>query len=220
MPSSSPVGDADGPPLDLSLSASNWSEDSASHPTQTPSHPVLPLEDPPARAPVQIPQEMSSDDLMAVWGRVGVQICEVGTTLFEKSRRTLIGDGSYLGFLRAVFSQVPNAMLPSESSEYGYLIYAQTGTAVQRRASDIMPGDVIALYDVKLKGHKGLQSYHQSVGAVEPLLGIVSDYEVKKAKVKVFHANQHVGQQTVESVSYRLEDLKSGAVKIFRVLEA
>jgi len=163
---------------------------------------------------------MSADDLIAVWGRVGVQICEVATTLFEKSKKSLIGDGSYYGFLRAVFAQVSNAMMPSGTSEFGYLVYAQTGSAVNRRASDIMPGDVVALYDAKLKGHKGLQSYNQHVGTNEPLVGIVSDFEIKKSKVKVFHANQHVGQQTVESVSYRLEDLKSGSVKVFRVLEA
>jgi len=156
---------------------------------------------------------------MGVWGRVGVQICETATTLFEKSKRSLVGDGSYYGFVNAVFTQVPNARPPS-SSGYGYLIYAQTGPTVSRRVSEIMPGDVVELYDAMLKGHKGLQSYHQNVGAGEPLVGIVNEFEPKKSKVKMFHANQHVGQQTVESVSYRLEDLKSGVVKIFRVLEA
>ncbi|KAF7980623.1 hypothetical protein HWV62_37414 [Athelia sp. TMB] len=234
MPSSSPMANLDGPPLDLSL-ASSMEEESTSSYIQAPARSIPPppaptapgLENTPLRPPALIPQDMSSDDLMAVWGRVGVQICEVATTLFEKSKKSLIGDGSYHGFLRAVFSQVPNAMMPTGNSEFGYLIYAQTGSAVQRRASDIMPGDVVALYDAKLKGHKGLQSYHQHVGAEEPLLGIVSDFEMKKSKVKVFHANQHVGQQTncnlfktVESVSYRLEDLKSGAVKTLETLES
>jgi hypothetical protein len=163
--------------------------------------------------------QLSSEELMGVWGRVGVQICETATTLFEKSKRSLVGDGSYYGFVNAVFTQVPNARPPS-SSGYGYLIYAQTGPTVSRRVSEIMPGDVVELYDAMLKGHKGLQSYHQNVGAGEPLVGIVNEFEPKKSKVKMFHANQHVGQQTVESVSYRLEDLKSGVVKIFRVLEA
>jgi len=53
-----------------------------------------------------------------------------------------------------------------------------------------------------------------------PLVGIVSEFDSKKSKVRVWQANQHVGQQTVENVSYRLEDLKSGQVKVYRVLEA
>lgn len=59
-----------------------------------------------------------------------------------------------------------------------------------------MPGDVVALYDAKLGGRKGLTSYHQEVGgAGEPLVGIVNEFEPKKSKIKVFQANQHVGQQ-------------------------
>jgi len=158
---------------------------------------------------------------MAHWGRVGVQIAEVATTLYEKSRKSLIGDGTHVGFVTMVLNEVPNASKPAPPFDsFGYLIYEQSGSAVHRRASDIMPGDVIVLHDAKLKGHKGLQIYHQNVGMGEPLVAIIGDYEVKKMKVKVFQANQHVGQDSVESVSYRLEDLKSGIVKIFRVLEA
>ncbi|EGO19377.1 hypothetical protein SERLADRAFT_402894 [Serpula lacrymans var. lacrymans S7.9] len=119
----------------------------------------------------------------------------------------------------AVLHGVPNAMQPS-GMDFGHIVYAQTSSAVQRRMSEILPGDIIALYDAKFKGHKGLQTYHQSVGVGEPLVGVINEFETKKSKVRVFQANQHVGQQTVESVSYRLEDMKSGHVKIFRVLES
>lgn len=61
-----------------------------------------------------------------------------------------------------------------------------------------MPGDVVALYDAKLGGRKGLTGYHQQAGSAgEPLVGIVSEFEPKKSKIKVFQANQHVGQQQV-----------------------
>ncbi|KAF9483580.1 hypothetical protein BDN70DRAFT_904154 [Pholiota conissans] len=159
---------------------------------------------------------------MALWGRVGVQVCEVATSMFEKSKKTLIGDGSYAGFVQAVFAAVPNAApVPTPAGEWGYLVYVQNGPSVQKRASEIMPGDIVEIHDAKLKGHKGLQTYHQNVGgAGEILVGVVGEFEAKKTKIRVFHANQHVGQQTVESVSYRLEDLKSGVVKVYRVLEA
>ncbi|KAL0062309.1 assembly of actin patch protein [Marasmius tenuissimus] len=90
----------------------------------------------------------------------------------------------------------------------------QTGSSVQKRASEILPGDIVWLKDAKLKGHKGLHTYTQHVGeGDEACVGVVSEFEAKKFKVRVFQANQHVGQQTVESVSYRMEDLKSGVVK-------
>ena len=147
----------------------------------------------PPKPPTEI--NLSPDELTAVWGRVGVQVFEAATALFDKSKRSLIGDGSHHGFVTAVFDEVPSALPPS-SSGYGYLIYAQNGSAVQRRVSDIMPGDVVALYDAKLGGRKALTSYHLEVGGSgEPLVGIVSEFETKKSKIKVFQANQHVGQQ-------------------------
>lgn len=196
----------------------SWTDDVAETATAIPA---------PAPAPPEIikpskSQEdavLTSEELMAIWGRIGVQVCEVATSLYDKSKKALIGDGSYHGFIEAVLHEVPGAAPPSPPS-YGYVMYMQTGSSVQKRAGDIMPGDVVWLSDAKLKGHKGIQTYSQHVGAKEPLVGIVSEFEVKKFKLRVFQANQHVGQQTVESVSYRLEDMKSGVVKVFRILEA
>lgn len=162
---------------------------------------------------------LTSEELIAIWGRIGVQVCEVATSLNDKSKKALIGDGTYHGFIEAVLNEVPGAASPSLPS-YGYVIYMQSGSSVQKRAGEIMPGDVVWLSDAKLKGHKGIQTYSQHVGTKEPLVGIISEFEAKKFKLRVFQANQHVGQQTVESVSYRLEDLKSGVVKVFRILEA
>jgi len=208
--------------LDLSSSGTgdlSWSEDSASYLDTTKSAPAKPTIAPGTPKPANF--NLSAEQLDLVWGRVGVQICEVAAELHEKSKKALIGDGTYIGFINAVLSRVPNASPIDDSTNLGYLIYAQSGASVQKRTAEIMPGDIIMLQDAKLKGHKGLQSYHQSVGeGGEPLFGIVGEFEGKKNKARVFQANQHVGQQTVESVSYRLEDLKAGNIKVFRVLES
>jgi len=167
-------------------------------------------------------QKLSSDELNAVWKRVGDQVCEAAMQLYEKSKKTVVGDGTYAGFVHAVLNEVPNAAKPPVEGhhgqeEWGYLVYAQMGSAVQKRLSEIMSGDVVVFIYARFKGHKSpLQTYSQHVGgAGEPVVGVVaSEVESKKTKVKVVQANQHVGQQTVESVSYRLEDLKSGTVKV------
>lgn len=183
------------------MSLSTWSDDFTSYPVQSPPPPPAKATRRSSQLPTQhetpkpAPErQMSADDLMAVWGRVGVQICEVATALFEKSKKSLVGDGTHAGFVDAVLAQVPNAALVLPPS-YGYVIYVQAGPSVQKRASDIMPGDVVALYDARLKGHKGIHTYHQTVGAPEPLVGIISEFEPKKSKIRVFQANQHVGQQ-------------------------
>ncbi|KAF5360638.1 hypothetical protein D9756_005132 [Leucocoprinus leucothites] len=212
------------------LSAS-WSEalvdDHGEAPSPTASQQAAPVPvPPPAAAPTTRSPEalhLNADDLMAVWGRVGVQICEVATTMHDHSKKNLVGDGTYRGFVDAVLREVPNAAKPqTKQIPYGYLVYLQSGGQVQKRASEIMPGDVVEIADARFKGHKGLGGYQQHVGGEGggPVVGVVCEFEPKKSKVRVFQANQHVGQQTVESASYRLDDLKSGLVKVYRVLEA
>ena len=185
---------------DLSLSG-QWSEDSTNYPPPPAPPPVSqaqtehPLPATPSRPP---PSEhnFTAEELQAQWGRVGVQVHEIAATLFDKSKKSLVGDGSYRGFVAAVIAQVPNAVQPTATLDsYGHLVYNQVGGAVQRRASDIMPGDVVVVSEAKFKGHKGLQSYSQTVGVGEPLVGVIGDFELKKSKVKVFQANQHVGHQ-------------------------
>ncbi|KAJ3890659.1 hypothetical protein GG344DRAFT_49027 [Lentinula edodes] len=202
---------------DLSLS---WTDDMALSTSSAQPSPDIPtIRSAQATTIAAADLVLNSDDLVAVWGRVGVQVCEVATTLFEKSKKVLIGDGTYQGFIDATLREVPNAA-PMTGQEYGYLVYMQSGASVQKRTSEILPGDIAWMHEAKFKGHKGLQTYSQSVGSEVPLVGVVGEFEAKKFKIRVFQANQHVGQQTVETVSYRLEDLKSGQVKIFRVLEA
>jgi len=140
--------------------------------------------------------QMTADQLTATWGRVGIQVCEVAVELFEKSKKSLIGDGTFVGFVNAVLDKVPNASpVEEDATSFGYLIYAQTGASVTKRAADIMPGDIIILQDAKLKGHKGIQTYHQKIGEGVPVVAVIGEYEPKKFKVKAYQASQHVGNQ-------------------------
>ena len=177
-------------------------------------------------------RELTTNELMTIWRKFGVHVVIATTRLFEKSKGTPVGDGSYAGFVRAVLAEVSETVL-HPGDEWGYVVYTQTGPTVHQRVSNILPGDVIAFEDARLKGQKGLFTYTQTLGDGEPLVGIVSEFDRKKCKVSVWQANQHVelqanppifqwlthgrnggATQTVENVSYRLEDLESGQVKV------
>lgn len=120
-----------------------------------------------------------------------------------------------------------SAGLPRPQQSWGQVVYEQEAGSVLKRYDEVScvteqvqgpanvkprPGDIAAFHDVKFKGKKGLQSYHQSVGSVEePLVGIVSEYESKgKHKLRVWQVER--GQP--EEVSYRCDDLKSGRVVV------
>ena len=173
------------------LSASSWSEGFDTEKTSQEK-----TAEPSPKERRQSAGQMTADQLMTVWGRVGIQVCEVAVQLFEKSKKKLIGDGTYIGFVNAVLDLVPNAsMVEEDASSFGYLIYVQTGSSVTKRASDIMPGDIVVLQDAKLKGHKGIQTYNQTVGEGTPVVAVVGEYEPKKSKLKAYQASQHVGHQ-------------------------
>ena len=140
-------------------------------------------------------QTLSADGLMALWGRVGTQVLEQASSLVEKSKKSVIGDGSAEGFVREVLAGVPHV---SESDSFGHLVFSQTASTVQKRSSDIMPGDVIALEDAKFKGYKGLSSYSIHVGTGgNPLTGIIHEFEPKKSKIRVFQATLAPNQYPV-----------------------
>ncbi|KAI9452450.1 hypothetical protein F5148DRAFT_1236118 [Russula earlei] len=185
------------------LSGSMWSEDSTAYPPAA--QPSAASSSPPptgappslmgqSRAHAGVPARMTADDLRAVWNRVGAHVAEAAAGLLERSKRTLVGNGSYEGFIAEALAQVPNASLPHSPGEYGILIYAQTGAQVHTRLTDIMAGDVVVLEGAKLKGHKGLQSYSMSAGEGTPCMGVVSEFDAKKLKLKALQANQRVGQ--------------------------
>lgn len=206
-------------------SASRWSEDSTAYPpaaaaaaaqlsaaSPPPGAPPRPAQgvgqgqprastSTAAAAAVGAPVRPTTEELRGVWYRVGVHVAEAALALLERSKRTLVGNGSYESFIAEAMAQVPNASPPSNPGEYGLLIYAQTGAQVHTRLTDIMPGDVVVLEGAKLKGHKGLSAYSVSVGGEgTPCMGVVSQFDARKLKLKALQANQKVGQAVSENL--------------------
>jgi hypothetical protein len=184
------------------LSASMWSEDSTAYPpaaSRSSAHPAPPPSTamPPRRSVEQprvlagVPARMTVDELRVVWGRVGVHVAEAAGALLERSKNKLVGNGSYEGFVAEALAEVPNALATHGPGEYGFLVYAQTAAQVHTRLADIMPGDVVVLEGAKFKGHKGLHTYSMSVGEC---MGVVSEFDPKKLKLRALQANQRVGQ--------------------------
>jgi hypothetical protein len=186
-----------------------WSKGSTAYPPAVPSRLSISTPPPPltgvarqqavgqrSRAPAAVPTQMTPDDLRVLWSRVGAHVGEAASRLLERSKRALVGNGSYEGFIAGALALVPNALPPQSPGEYDILIYAQTACQVHTRVADILPGDVVVLDAAKLKGHKGLSfgTYSISAGEAAPCMGVVSEFDVKKLKLKALQANQRVGQ--------------------------
>jgi len=132
-------------------------------------------------------------------GRVGVQICEVATSLFEDSKKALIGNGThtYAGFISAVSLEFLILLL-SQWSRVNMVVSFMLRMELQYR------NDLLRSCRGIFKGHKGLQMYHQNVGGSGKAL-----FEVKKSKIRVFHANQHARDCWVYQLSFGRSEEKS-----------
>jgi hypothetical protein len=135
-----------------------------------------------------------------IWDQVGAQVATAVVVLSEKSKKSLVGDGTYIGFVDAVLKEVQNARPFNANNLFDwlsqYLIYEQKESVVLKRAVNIMPGDVVVFQDATLKGFKGLQRYTQNVGLNgRPFFGVIGELEMKKSKLRVYQANNKVGQQ-------------------------
>ena len=74
------------------------------------------------------------------------------------------------------------------------------------------PGDFVACYGADLSGRKGIAPYHMQIGSPnDPTIAIAIEYEEKKRKIRCI-----VQRKTPEELSIRLDDLKSGIIKVGR----
>ena len=151
----------------------------------------------------QNPGKMTGEQLKATWLRVGIQVYEGVIELFEKSEKTVVGDGTYVGFVNAVLERVINAStVEPDASSFGYPIYVQKGPTVIWRVADIMPGDIIVLQDAKLKGFKGLKTYLQRIGEGTPVVGIIIEHKSRKCSVKVYQACKQAGNRVRHTINH------------------
>jgi hypothetical protein len=112
-------------------------------------------------------------------------------------------------------------LLPAIGPSFGPIILAQAATTpVDVGSDEIRPGDIVALHGVDLKGKKGLGSYHATFGsAQEPTFACVVESEAKKRRLRCILVSGVEGKRGrgAEEVSLRLDDAKSGLLRVFRL---
>lgn len=152
------------------------------------------------------------NDLQAASASHGSVLMRAAKGMFDQGKRGNYGDGSSPGFVRVAFE---HAGLPLPAGEWGIAVYEQEASSVLKKLDDPRPGDIVAIHDGKFKGKKGLSSYHQQVGSIQdPLIAIVHEFDPRnKHKLRCLQVERGVPSE----ISYRLDDLKSGRVFVYRV---
>ena len=159
------------------------------------------------------PPNLRQDQLETAHARFGARIAE-GAASKENS---VVGNGSPNAIVLDLLSSLPEALLPVGVRAYGALVYANLANASVRQFDEIRPGDIVTFRNAKFAGHRGAMhsKYTNEVGKPDHV-GVVIDWDGTKKKVRAWEQGRE--SKKVKAESFKLGDMRSGEVKVWRVM--
>jgi hypothetical protein len=162
------------------------------------------------------PSRLRQDQLEASYERFGRRIGEAVAT----KKDTVVGDGAPWTLVTELLKPFPDALLPVGTRAYGALVYGNLANASTTQNDEIRPGDIITFRNAKFQGKHGAMhaKYSMEVGGGGiGHVGIVAEWDGTKKKVRAWEQGREKKKVGLES--FKLDDLRSGEVKIWRVME-
>jgi myosin tail region-interacting protein MTI1 len=162
------------------------------------------------------PSRLRQDQLEASYERFGRQVAEA----VSSKKDTVVGDGTPQGLITELLKPFSEVLLPIGTRAYGALVYSNLANASTSQYDEIRPGDIITLRNAKLQGKHGPMhaKYSTEVGGNGiGHVGVVAEWDGTKKKVRAWEQGREKKKVGLES--YKLDDLRSGEVKIWRVMD-
>ncbi|TVY80586.1 SH3 domain-containing protein [Lachnellula suecica] len=159
------------------------------------------------------PSRLRQDQLERAHEQFGRRISEGASS----KQNTVVGDGTPQGLVRELLKPFADALLPVGTRAYGAIVYGNLANASTSQNDEIRPGDIITLRNTKFQGKHGPmhQKYNMEVGKPDHV-GVVAEWDGTKKKVRAWEQGRE--SKKVKLESYKLDDLRSGEVKIWRVM--
>lgn len=162
---------------------------------------------------ITAPPAPHSEQLEAAYEHYGQRVLDVAL-------RAGAGVTAGTGFVESVVQQVSGALGSVGGTVFGFAVYLNRNNATVRQFDEVRAGDIVTLRYAKFSGHKGglHQKYSVEAGrSGETASGIITEYDATKRKVRVLMAEEG-GSGKLKTESFRINDLKNGEVKVFRVV--
>lgn len=162
----------------------------------------------------QPPSRLRQDQLESAWERFGHRIGDAAAS----KKDSVVGDGTPAGLVTVLLKPFADALLPVGTRAYGALVYANLANASVAQHDEIRPGDIITLRNAKLQGKHGPMhaKYSTEVGAGIGHVAVVAEWDGTKKKIRAWEQGRE--SKKVKLESFKLDDLRSGEVKIWRVM--
>ncbi|KAK5111705.1 hypothetical protein LTR62_004811 [Meristemomyces frigidus] len=173
------------------------------------------------------PPKPRQDQLEAYWHRFGKRIAEQASAAGHSKKDTTVADGSSGALPLELIRKSADALLPIGTRAYGALVYANLANASILQNDEIRPGDIITVRNAKFEGHHG--TLKQKYRAEYPAhVGVVEEWDGTRRSVRVWEQGRDGssggsgggkgGKGGVRSEKLRLGDLRSGEVRVWRVV--
>ena len=170
------------------------------------------------------PPKLRQDQLEAVHSKFGAQLSAAAAS----RANTTVGDGTPQGLvLELLRTSCPGALMPIGAGKaYGALVYANMGNATVAQHDEMRAGDVVTFRNARFQGKHGAMhaKYSEDVRAH---VAVVVEWDGTKKKVRGWEQGREEDGKggaggsrgvKVKQVSFRLGDLRSGEVKVWRVV--
>ncbi|KAL4818847.1 hypothetical protein BDW67DRAFT_144473 [Aspergillus spinulosporus] len=145
---------------------------------------------------------------------------QVGTRVSEgvnAIQNTTVADGTPFGLIKHLLDPLSDALRPVGNRAYGALVYSNMANASVQQHDEIRPGDIVSFRNARFQGHRGTmhQKYSAEVGKPDHV-GVVVDWDGKKKKIRAWEQGRE--SKKVKMESFKLDDLRSGECKVWRVM--
>ncbi|KAK0715303.1 hypothetical protein B0H67DRAFT_238430 [Lasiosphaeris hirsuta] len=159
------------------------------------------------------PRALRQDQLEQSYERFGRAIGEAVTT----KAGTVVGDGTPQSLVFELLRPFKDALLPVGTRAYGALVYSNLANASTVQNDEIRAGDIISIRNAKFQGKHGAMHAKYSMDVGKPdHVAVVAEWDGTKKKVRAWEQGRE--SKKVKLESFKLDDLRSGEVKIWRVM--
>ncbi|KAI8956116.1 hypothetical protein F4801DRAFT_2505 [Xylaria longipes] len=159
------------------------------------------------------PRPLRQDELEEAYERFGRRLAHS----VASKKDLVVGDGTPHALVYELLRPLKEALLPVGTRAYGALVYANMANAATQLNDEIRPGDIISIRNAKFQGKHGPMHAKYTVEVGKPdHVAIVAEWDGTKKKVRAWEQGRE--NRKVKQESFKLEDLRSGEVKIWRVM--
>lgn len=163
------------------------------------------------------PSRLRQDQLESYWQRFGRAISETANAAGNNKKDNVFGDGSPPSLPLELIKRHPDALLPVGTRAYGALVYANLANASTMQFDEIRPGDIITVRNAKFEGHHGAMKTKYKSDYGPSHVGIVEEWDGTRRTIRAWEQGREK-KAGVRSEKFRLGDLRSGEVRVWRVV--